>query len=409
MGYPIPPKAADGLISPFRLPQLPIELQDRPNEGPSAPLSSDLFLRFIVTYPKIPHWGNWVQSVQNWLAAYHGQNIMGTNIPQPTIEPPLEPRPPLLVLSPGSVIGGFWRRLAAFLLDAFLLGIIGAIIGAAFFDFLVAMGPWAHLLGFCIALCYFGPFDSSIGNGQTIGKRVLRLKVVNAQGGMLSLEDAILRFVVFAGPFFANGLSLPVSRTPWFVSALIGVVVFGAGGTNLYLLVFNRPMRQGLHDLSTKSYVVISESEGPIVSKPFWKAHWTIIATLFVLLGAVATLITIRLLKRGTFPQLMADAALIERIDGVQAAEVRETRVLRFSDNSSAKLLAINIQWTGEADEEKQIAYQVAELILQNDHNIRNYGSLKIAITRSYDLGIASGWASRTFAYSPDEWRARVQ
>lgn len=330
---------------------------------------------------------------------------MSTNFPELPVEPP----PPSVALSPGSVIGGSWKRLLAFLLDSFLLGIIGSIIGAVFFDTLVAIGPWARAVGFCIALCYFGSFDSSEGNGQTLGKRVLRLKVVNAQGGMLSLKQAVLRFTIFSAPFFANELSLPISRTPWFVSACIGVVVFGGGATNLYLLIFNRPMRQGLHDLSVRSYVVVSESEGPIVSEPFWKTHWAIIASLVVLLVSVPSLIIPRLLKKGTFSQLMTDATLVERIDGVRSAGVQETSVFHVGDKSSAKFLSIDIQWTGEPDDEQGIAHQVAKLILQNDHNIQNYSRLRIVITRGYDLGISSGWASRTFSHSPDEWRVRVQ
>src|SRR3984957_20683858 len=117
---------------------------------------------------------------------------MSTDIPV-TIESP----PPSVALLPDSVMGGVWRRLFAFLLDTLLLGIVGAIVGAAFFDTLVRMGPLARVVGFFIALCYFGLFDSSVGSGQTIGKRFLRLKVVDAQGGMLSLEEAILRFIIF--------------------------------------------------------------------------------------------------------------------------------------------------------------------------------------------------------------------
>jgi uncharacterized RDD family membrane protein YckC len=329
---------------------------------------------------------------------------MSTDIPV-TIESP----PPSVAPLPGSVMGGVWRRLFAFLLDAFLLGIVGAIVGAAFFDTLVRMGPLARVVGFCIALCYFGLFDSSVGSGQTIGKRFLRLKVVDAQGGMLSLEEAILRFIVFAVPFFANGLPLPISRTPWVVSALLGVVVFGGGATNLYLLIFNRPMRQGLHDLSVNSYVVMNELEGPIVSGPFWKPHWAIIGTLVVLLGAIPSLIVPFLLGKGTFAQMMTDATLVERLDGVQSAAVQETSVFHSGDSGSAKLLSIDIRWTGEPGNEEQIADQVAKVIIQNDHSIQNYTRMRVAITRGYDLGIGSRWTSRAFGYSPDEWRSRVQ
>ena len=329
---------------------------------------------------------------------------MSTDIPV-TIEPPPRSDAPL----PDSVIGGVWRRLFAFLVDAILLGIVGAIVGAAFFDTLVRMGPLARIVGFCIALCYFGLFDSSVGNGQTIGKRFLRLKVVDAQGAMLSLEEAILRFIIFAVPFFANGLSLPISRAPWVVSALLGILVFGGGVANLYLLIFNRPMRQGLHDLSVNSYVVMTESEGPIVSGPFWKPHWVIVGTLVVLLGALPALILPFLLRKATFAQMMRDAVLIERIDGVQSAGVNETIVFHAGDSNSAKLLSINIRWTGEPGNEEQLADRVANLVIQNDRSIQSYTKVRVAITRGYDLGIGSRWTSRAFAYSPDEWRSRFQ
>jgi uncharacterized RDD family membrane protein YckC len=328
---------------------------------------------------------------------------MGTNVPELTVGPP----PSSIVLPPSSVIGGFWKRLLAFLVDSLLLGIVGTIIGAVFFNTLVAMGPWVRLVGFCIALCYFGSFDSSEGNGRTIGKRILRLKVVNAQGGMLSPAQAVLRFVVFGVPFFLNGLSLPISRTPWVVSTFINIVVLGGGATNLYLLIFNRPMRQGLHDLSVRSYVVTTESEGSIVAELFWKTHWAIIAALVVSLGVGESLIGPRLLNKVRISQLMADATMVERIDGVQSAEI--TSMSSFGNNASGKFLSINIHCTGEPGDEERVADQVAKLILQNDHNIQNYLRLRIAIIRGYDLGISSRWASRTFNYSPDEWRARIQ
>lgn len=329
---------------------------------------------------------------------------MTTDIPVTT-----EPPPPPVALLPGGVIGEVWRRLFAFLLDTLLLGIVGAIVGAAFFDTLARMGPLARIVGFFIALCYFGLFDSSAGNGQTIGKRFLRLKVVDTQGGMLSFEEATLRFIVFAVPFFANGLPLPISRTPWVVSALLGVVVFGGGATNLYLLIFNRPMRQGLHDLSVNSYVVMNESEGPIVSGPFWKPHWAIIGTIFVLLGVIPSLIVPYLLRKGALAQMMTDATLVERIDGVQSAGVHETSVFHSGKSGSAKFLSIDIRWAGEPGNEEHIADQVAKVIIQNDHSIQNYTRMSVVITRGYDLGIGSRWTSRAFGHSPDEWRSRVQ
>lgn len=165
----------------------------------------------------------------------------------------------------------------------------------------------------------------------------------------------------------------------------------------------------GLHDLSVNSYVVMAESEGPIVSEPFWKPHWAVVATLVVLLGALPALIVPFLLRGGAFAQMVSDATLVERIDGVQSAGVHETSALHCGDSNSAKLLSIDIRWTGDPGNEEQIADQVAKLVIQNDHTIQNYTRMRVAITRGYDLGIGSRWASRAFSYSPDEWRSRVQ
>ena len=150
-------------------------------------------------------------------------------------------------------------------------------------------------------------------------------------------------------------------------------------------------------------------SEGPVTARPFWNPHWRIITVLIALLCAVTSLIVPRLLKMGSFPEMMDDATLVERIDGVQSAAVRETTVFHDGQGSSAPFFSIDVQWTGESGDDAEIADQVAKLILQNDHKIRNYSSLRIAITRGYDLGIGYGRVSRSFTHSPDEWRERVQ
>jgi uncharacterized RDD family membrane protein YckC len=332
------------------------------------------------------------------------KRVMSTDVPST-----IEPSPPAEVPPPDSVPAGLGRRFFAFLVDGLLLGIVGAFVGLALSDTLVRMGAFARLIGFGIALCYFGALDGSLGNGQTIGKRFLRLKVLNAQGGLLSFEPAAIRFAIFAIPFFVNGLPLAISRTPAIVTALLSIVIFGVGAANLYLLIFNRPTRQGLHDLSVGSYVVMAESRGPIVSTPFWKPHWAVVGAILVVFGVVPAILEPLLLKKDTFAQMMADARIVESIDGVQNAGVHQISAFQTGARGATKLLSIDINWTGDAGNEEQLADRVAKLLIENDRSLQNYSKLRIAITRGYDLGIGSHWASRAFAYSPDEWRSRVK
>ena len=328
---------------------------------------------------------------------------MSTIPPPPLHEAPIEfPQPQ------GNVISGFWRRFFAFVIDSTLLGIIGWILGTILFDKFARIGPAARLVGFCIALAYFGFFDSSAGHGQTIGKRLLRLKLVDRLGYALPPSEAIIRFFVFGGPYFLNGLSLPLSRTPLGVTILLAIVVFGVGGSNLYLLVFNRGTRQGLHDLVAGSFVVTADAEGPVITKPFWRTHWVIAGALVVALGGSAAVLVPRLMRMGPFPQLLTDLQLIEKIDGVQTGRVQQLYSLQTGDNPKTTNLIVHLQWTGPGEDQDYAANEAAKLILDHDPNAQRYSKIIIQVSRGYDLGISSGWVSRGFSYSPDEWRERA-
>lgn len=126
------------------------------------------------------------------------------------------------------VIAGFWRRIAAFLLDALILFLIGKVIGVLFYSVLVHIDGPARLIGFAVALAYFGIFNSHIGEGQTPGNRLLGICVVDAQGEPLSLPRALARCAVLGAPFFLNRLPLADLPSPM-VSVLQALVVFGGG------------------------------------------------------------------------------------------------------------------------------------------------------------------------------------
>ena len=109
--------------------------------------------------------------------------------------------------------GGFWRRLYAFTVDKIILGFIGMIlmvVGTAAFglgispydmtadpEALMALGGKIFLLYQAITLlldmAYFTYFHGT--TGQTPGKRLLGLRVVEEAGGPIGLGTAFLRWV----------------------------------------------------------------------------------------------------------------------------------------------------------------------------------------------------------------------
>src|SRR6185312_5466709 len=153
-------------------------------------------------------------------------------------------------------LAGFWPRVGAFLIDAILLGGIGQLLGLLFYDQLCALGPWGRPLGFLIALAYLVPLTSALGGGRTLGKRALQLQVVDRRGRPLSAGRAALRESVLILPSFLNHALVPAGFNTAAVGTAMSIGIFVVGPTLIYLLVFNRRTRQGLHDLLAGSYVV---------------------------------------------------------------------------------------------------------------------------------------------------------
>jgi uncharacterized RDD family membrane protein YckC len=123
---------------------------------------------------------------------------------------------------------GFWIRTFAYLIDAIGIGIVSGIIGS-----IISRDPTggtANGLSFLIGLAYFCYFWSSNGGGQTLGMRVLDLKVIRTDGSLLTITQALIRY-----------LGLFVS----FICLAIGViwVAFDAD-------------KQGWHDKIAGTYVV---------------------------------------------------------------------------------------------------------------------------------------------------------
>lgn len=122
---------------------------------------------------------------------------------------------------------GFWVRVVAFIIDAVILAIVTSILNSLLFAGDPTRGNGLNTL---VGLAYSMYFWSSYGHGQTLGGRVMKIRVVKTEGSELSLMDAFLRYI-----------GLVVS----FVCLFIGViwVAFDAN-------------KQGWHDKIAKTYVV---------------------------------------------------------------------------------------------------------------------------------------------------------
>jgi uncharacterized RDD family membrane protein YckC len=321
-----------------------------------------------------------------------------------TATPPLSPDafPLDHTISQDGPIGLLWRRLIAFLIDGLILALPVFLISLPLFEHLSRLGSWGRLLGFLIAFPCFVVLNSNMGNGQTVGKRVMHLQVIDANENTLSLGKSVVRYVVIAIPYFLNGLLLPTSWTSTqIVSYLLGLIVFGVGGLALYLVLSNRRTRQGLHDLAVGSYVVTAGGVGRPYRQPIWRMHWVIIAGLFVVLTSLGMLVS-KFISRDAFREQLQDVRLVESLDGVHQAGVNDLHWQNFGAGEKKRILVVNIRWAGKSGQESALAKQAARLIIQNDPEIKAYDLIRVVTVRGYDLGIASGWRSYSATFNRD-------
>ncbi len=97
-------------------------------------------------------------------------------------------------LSPVSVYAGFWRRVAAALIDAGLLLVLLIVLGHALGQpgFLLREDWFPSLLSGLVSLAYGVLFESSAWQA-TPGKRLIRIKVTDLAGQRISRGRAVLR------------------------------------------------------------------------------------------------------------------------------------------------------------------------------------------------------------------------
>ncbi|WP_237715183.1 RDD family protein [Xanthomonas phaseoli] len=291
---------------------------------------------------------------------------------------------------------GFWRRLAAFIVDCLVLAAIGVLAGVVLADVFVRMGGYARLLGFFIALAYFGVMNSGRCGGQTLGKRLLGLRVVGKHGALLTLPQSLLRYSVLGVPFFLNGAQIGgVTSTPR--NYVLSLLIFGGTLAILYLYVFNRQGRRSLHDLVVGSSVVMAQCPVAAVRPmPVKRVHLIVVA---VLMAAAAALpaFTGQLAERDDHKDMLVAHNAITAVPGVQSAMVVHNTMLG-TPNVESVIVRVNL--SERRIEDNALAERLAKLVLANDRKAAAMSAIQVTMIYGYDLGIASSWSSRSYQFT---------
>jgi uncharacterized RDD family membrane protein YckC len=299
-------------------------------------------------------------------------------------------------------IAGFWRRIFAFVIDCWVLGLIGFFIGLIFDDVFVQLGGWGRLVGFIIGLLYFGVLNSAIGGGQTAGKRLLKVRVVNSSGQTISLGGSLLRYSVFAVPFLLNRAQFSIEFLDSFFLYLMSLIVFGGILSILYLYLFNRVTRQSLHDLALGTYVVNANVPAQEPGK-IWKGHLVIVGLLCTA-AIVVPVYTSSLVKEEPFIEMFTVQSTVAALPDIRHVEVSSGTSFinaKGGKSSSVAFVSVKVALSVNRIDDEDLAREIALIVLNEYPDALSKKAIRVVMVYGYDIGIWGASSSHYYDFDP--------
>ncbi len=308
-------------------------------------------------------------------------------------------------------IAGFWKRLFALLIDLLILSGVGFLLGLFFESTFVEIGNLGKLMGFVIALSYFGVMNSQIAKGQTIGKRIVKIQVVDAEGSHINILKSLLRYSVLSIPFFLNGTYISFESDLINLDYFILPIVLGGTLSISYLYLFNRSTRQSLHDLAVGSYVVNSEST-VIAIYSIWKPHLAVVAAFYFALAVAPVFLedtfselakSIPIKEMAITQEILSSEPLVKSVSVMDRTSTISSSV---HGESTANYTNIHIYLMANDVANPVLAERYAQIVIDSYVEAINKDSINITLSYGFDIGIWSQWYSHTHVFNPAELRA---
>jgi uncharacterized RDD family membrane protein YckC len=293
------------------------------------------------------------------------------------------------------ILAGFWRRFVAEVLDALLLGATGWAIGYPFRYVLSDLGSRAAWIGLVVSLLYAGLLQSSLGRGQTLGKRALGIQVLRRDGGYLRMGASMLRFLVVSFVFynsmygsFLESVSPGVAAVAGSVLLFVVVWMFFA----CFLMIPLHPLKRGLHDVISGSVVVrkgrydaalLAQLENPRRAR---RALGITAVLAVVMLGGVIW--GIDSLAKG------ADMAVMKSLRDDLAKNYQVTKVSSSTWNGAHRTLNVEIWITLRVQENEKERERLRAEVLARTRSLlpktEEFEKIKIWMKSGFQLGIAN-------------------
>ena len=267
------------------------------------------------------------------------------------------------------------------------------------------------LLGFVIALVYYGFMNSVLANGQTIGKRVMKIRVTGLNGAAISVPRSFVRYLILGTPFFLNGAAIPPRTIDSWIGTLIAIIIFGVGGSIVYLFIFNRRNRRSLHDIMAVTCVArIDAAAEAAPNLKIWFGHGIVIS-LFIVIMVGCSFALKKFAERWGYKELVGLQSTLMEEPNIWYAAVFSGKGFKANSGgiTPSTTTAVGVWVSRAADNYDALANRVAEITLNKFPNAESGNRLVVTVTYGYDLGLATTHTSRLYDYSPSEWHTRLE
>ncbi|MBR7781691.1 RDD family protein [Undibacterium luofuense] len=302
-------------------------------------------------------------------------------------------------------IAGFWRRIGAFFIDVAIIATIGMVLGYVFENEFVQIGNLGRLFGIFVTTIYFGFLNSKVFGGQTIGKKILKIRVVDSTNNILSLPRSLIRYAIFFMPLFLNGVQLPESVSSKLFYSLAIMITFGVNLSATYLYIFNWRTRQSLHDIAVGSYVVnVSNEDNKFASlQKTHKMHYAVVIVIFFMAAALSVYIK-NLFGDINLVQLNYIGDILIKEKSLVDISVSSTDfyINKNSEDKNKNLIItayIRSNNVGDVEFAKKLANDA--MIIYTD--AKKINAVQVNMVYGFDIGIASKWSYYRHIFTQEE------
>ncbi len=300
-------------------------------------------------------------------------------------------------------------RIGALLIDCLTLGLIGFLLSTFLSGVFTYMGRYGTLVGFVITMLYFGIQNSYLCKGQTIGKRVCKIKVVAQNGNFLSLEKSLVRTLILTSSFFFLNL-IPI--TLWIMYTVFQFINTMVDIGIVYFFLFNHKTRQSLHDLICKTYVVSKESELEIVNLRISDKHYYIFGTILILVLAFITFGQFKMHQKSFSPYHKVNKDLI-RIDKVYSGSLKVVGKLNSPTVFPPEEVKITLSIYGKPSfnelDYQRIALQAVQYTFKDFPDCKSAEKVSVTINSGFDIGIWSLSSFYPITKTVPEWEEELK